>query len=262
MRKRKVSIKSILFLVIGILFVSLSIFFPIILSADLLDNWHLRNALTQGKGLFAITYGNNTFVAVGGLGTILSSADGITWNSRSSGATNALNAITYGNNTFIVVEIDGTIFQSDIVVIRNNPPAVITLTATAIKATIATLNGNINPGGLSTTYYFEYGLTTDYGNTTDVLSAGSGSEEVAVNANLTDLIAEFTYHYQLVATNSAGTTEGLDQTFSTLHANVGSISGRAAINIAGHNDLSVANAVVSLQGTSYTTTTDSNGNFT
>lgn len=199
---------------------------------------------------------------MGDSGIILSSVDGITWNNRLSGATDRLLGITYGSNTFVVVEIDGTIFQSDIADIQNNPPAVTTMTSTAIKATSATLNGNINPRGLSTTYYFEYGLTIDYGNRTDVENVGSGYDEVAVSANLNDLIAEFTYHYKLVASNNAGTTEGLDQTFSTIPENVGSISGRAAINIAGHNDLSVANAVVSLQGTSYTATTDSNGNFT
>lgn len=44
--------------------------------------------------------------------------------------------------------------------------------------------------------------------------------------------------------------------------NTGSISGRAAINIAGHSDLSVANATVTLLGTSYSATTDNNGDFT
>ena len=39
------------------------------------------------------------------------------------------------------------------------------------------------------------------------------------------------------------------------------ISGRVSIAIAGHSDLSVTNATVSIEGTSYTATTDSNGNF-
>jgi hypothetical protein len=39
------------------------------------------------------------------------------------------------------------------------------------------------------------------------------------------------------------------------------ISGRVAITIAGHADLGVTNASVSLEGTAYTTTTDSNGDF-
>jgi carboxypeptidase family protein len=39
------------------------------------------------------------------------------------------------------------------------------------------------------------------------------------------------------------------------------ISGSVAITLAGHTDLRVINATVSLEGTSYTSTTDSNGNF-
>lgn len=45
-------------------------------------------------------------------------------------------------------------------------------------------------------------------------------------------------------------------------ANVGNISGRVAVDIAGHSNLSVANAAISLQGTGYSTETDENGNFT
>ena len=40
------------------------------------------------------------------------------------------------------------------------------------------------------------------------------------------------------------------------------ISGNVVIDIAGHTDLSVKKATVSLEGTSYTATTDSNGDFT
>ena len=35
--------------------------------------------------------------------------------------------------------------------------------ATLVTTTSATLNGTVNPGGLATTYYFEYGTTTSYG---------------------------------------------------------------------------------------------------
>lgn len=40
------------------------------------------------------------------------------------------------------------------------------------------------------------------------------------------------------------------------------ISGTVKISIAGHTNLSVINGIVSLQGTSYSTTTDADGNFT
>ena len=81
-------------------------------NADLLDNWHLRNTLPEGKVLRGITYGNGTFVAVGYDGTILTSHDGENWIERTSGTTEILSGITYGNGTFVAVGYDGTILTS------------------------------------------------------------------------------------------------------------------------------------------------------
>jgi len=79
----------------------------------------------------------------------------------------------------------------------------------------ATLSGTVNPYGLSTTYYFQWGPTTSFGNTTPTQSAGSGTSDLAVSANLTGLAPNTTYHYRLVAVNSAGTNYGVDTTFKT-----------------------------------------------
>ena len=53
--------------------------------------------------IWNIYYENSTFVGVGASGTILTSSDGTTWTSRTSGTTEALFGITYGNGTFVVV---------------------------------------------------------------------------------------------------------------------------------------------------------------
>jgi hypothetical protein len=63
--------------------------------------WTLR--IPQGNSLYAVTYGNNTFVAVGSGGTILTSPDGVTWTARTSGTYNPLSSVTYGNGTFVAV---------------------------------------------------------------------------------------------------------------------------------------------------------------
>ena len=94
-----------------------------------------------------------------------------------------------------------------------NNPIVATLAATAVTGTSATINGTVNPNGLATTYYFQWGTTVSYGNTTTSTSAGSGSAAVAVSANLTSLVGGTTYHFRLVAVNSDGTTNGVDFTF-------------------------------------------------
>ncbi|MCX6277795.1 MAG: hypothetical protein NT004_06840 [Bacteroidetes bacterium] len=95
-----------------------------------------------------------------------------------------------------------------------NAPAVATLPATSVTGTTATINGTVNPNGLATTYYFQWGTTTSYGTNTTTTSAGSGAVAVSVNANLTGLTGGTTYHYRLTATNSDGTSYGSDFTFT------------------------------------------------
>lgn len=86
-------------------------------SVDALNNWHLRTPVPQDNPLNGVTYGNGTFVAVGGGGvvgeTILTSPDGITWTLRTSGDNNILFGVTYGNGTFMAVGTNGTIIQSE-----------------------------------------------------------------------------------------------------------------------------------------------------
>jgi hypothetical protein len=95
------------------------------------------------------------------------------------------------------------------------PPAVTTGSTSEIGQSSATVNGTVNPNGQSTTYYFRYGTSSSYGLQTSPAGAGSGTGTVAVHQELEGLTANTTYHYQLVATSSAGTTAGTDQTFTT-----------------------------------------------
>ena len=98
-----------------------------------------------------------------------------------------------------------------------------TLTSPLIDAAYTTnltessvdLNAEINPMGFDTTYHFEWGTSTSYGNSVPVPDAdvGSGSSDVLVSQHLSGLSANTTYHWRVVATNSIGTTEGQDHTF-------------------------------------------------
>ena len=49
------------------------------------------------------TTSTKLYVSVGDEGTILTSSDGTTWTSRTSGTTNILNGVAYGNNTIVTV---------------------------------------------------------------------------------------------------------------------------------------------------------------
>ncbi len=93
-------------------------------------------------------------------------------------------------------------------------PTVVTGTASNVSASSATLNGTVNPNGSSTDYYFEYGTSTSYGTKTSTKDAGSGTSNVSVSAPVSGLSPNTKYHFQLVATNSGGTNNGNDQTFT------------------------------------------------
>ncbi len=97
------------------------------------------------------------------------------------------------------------------------PPVATTEAATDVKGTSATLRATVNPGGKATSYRFEYGTTTDYGQVAPVApkSIGSGAADMAVSEAVGGLEASTTYHYRVVATSEAGAEEGLDQTFTT-----------------------------------------------
>lgn len=94
------------------------------------------------------------------------------------------------------------------------PPIVSTNPATNVSNFSATLNGTVNPNGLSTAVYFEYGTTTNYGSNTATQNY-SGSTTQNVFANVSNLSAGATYHFRIVGSNSAGTTYGTDSTFIT-----------------------------------------------
>jgi len=96
-----------------------------------------------------------------------------------------------------------------------SPPYPLTEAATEVTATQGKLKGKVNPDGAETKYYFEYGMTTSYGSKTAEASAGSGTSDVEESKVITGLTASTTYHFRLVATNSHGTTDGEDHTFTT-----------------------------------------------
>ena len=96
-------------------------------------------------------------------------------------------------------------------------PVAITNPATLIASFSGALNGSVDPHGLTTTVYFQYGRTTNYGFTT-APQTKSGNTYQSVSANISGLSASTTYHFRIVTTNSAGTRYGLDRIFTTLTA--------------------------------------------
>jgi len=74
--------------------------------------WTSRNTPTTGQ-IYALTYGNNTFVYGGQNGNLGTSTDAITWTARTSGTGGFdISALTYGNALFVLGSGNGLIRTS------------------------------------------------------------------------------------------------------------------------------------------------------
>jgi phosphodiesterase/alkaline phosphatase D-like protein len=94
-------------------------------------------------------------------------------------------------------------------------PTVTTRKASGVKSTSASLHGSVKPGGAKTTYYFEYGTSKSYGSKTTKRTLKAGDTTKRVAAVIKGLKPGTTYHFRLVAKNSAGAVHGRDVTFTT-----------------------------------------------
>ncbi len=97
-------------------------------------------------------------------------------------------------------------------------PSLDNVSASAVTQTSAILDASINPNHQDTTYHFDFGSNSEYGNTLPAPEAdiGSGYGDVVVGQQLSGLTPDTTYHYRVVATNETGPATGIDETVTTL----------------------------------------------
>jgi hypothetical protein len=79
----------------------------------------------------------------------------------------------------------------------------------------AILFGTVDARGQETNYVFQYGTTRKYGLQTPLSAAGNGTITIRVSQSVGGLQPLTTYHYRIVASSAAGTTQGNDRTFTT-----------------------------------------------
>jgi hypothetical protein len=96
-------------------------------------------------------------------------------------------------------------------------PSLGAVSATDIQGVSALLKGTVDPEGLASAYYFEYGTASNFSGAAKTASspAGLGSEPRPARATISDLSPNTLYHYRLVASNSSGTATGTPATFTT-----------------------------------------------
>ncbi len=95
-------------------------------------------------------------------------------------------------------------------------PEVSGVEAADVTTNSAIFLGDVNPQSDATSYRFEYGETTSYDERLPEVAIALSAMPIAVEqASLTNLKPNTTYHYRLVAINSAGEAPSLDHTFKT-----------------------------------------------
>jgi hypothetical protein len=112
----------------------------------------------------------------------------------------------------------GLAFSSEMIFHTDpEPPTVQTRPAQHVSDASAQLIGNLNPGGLTTSYWFEWG-DNDYGNQVPVpAGTATGGLDRGVGETIAGLTPERVYHYRLCAQNSMVAIKvcGADNTFTT-----------------------------------------------
>jgi hypothetical protein len=164
--------------------------------------WHFEYGKTT-------TYGTNTAATSAGSGTA---------NSNVSSPLTGLSPGTTYHYRLVATNAGGTTQGADGLFTTSAAPGVSTAAPTGLSATGATLNGTVSPNGRATTWYFEYGKSSAYGTKTPAQNAGSDTGSVPVSAAISGLETGSTYHYRLVATSDAGTSQSGDQTLALVAA--------------------------------------------
>jgi hypothetical protein len=114
-----------------------------------------------------------------------------------------------GKNSFDATEGQDQAFTTP------QTPSIESFSSTHVTETSADLVGRINPNGYATTYYFEYGTTSNYGSRAPILVDGelpSGTVAENITVPISGLEG-VTYHFRLTAENQWGVTRTGDQTF-------------------------------------------------
>jgi len=102
-----------------------------------------------------------------------------------------------------------------------NPPPTISLptvhtnNATSLASASATLNGQVNPNGWQTNYWFEYGTDNTLGSTTSIISTDNGTAIESFSQVLSGLQPATKYYFRLNTQNQFGTVNGSTLSFTT-----------------------------------------------
>jgi hypothetical protein len=204
------------------------------------EKWSQQEKLTTGEGSEEFYFGKSVALATDGVAALVGGYDyegkgaawaftrsGSSWShlggkitgegesadggfgfsvALSEGGYTALVGSPFGNEKLGA----GWVFTND------SAPTVTSEAASGVTTEAVTLHATVNANGNGTECVFEYGTSTDYGRTVECSPKPTGEVPVAVSAALSGLSSNATYHFRVVATNRIGTSDGADESFTTL----------------------------------------------
>ena len=142
-------------------------------------------------------------------------------------------------------------------------PAAVTQPAAILTFTSATLNASITIGGTNASYYFQYGLTTNYGSfsaTNSLVNSGTFGTTVT-GLSLTNA-PNNNYHFRVVASNPLGVAVGNDMLLAGLETRTWIPLANPPPKPVGHLQLLSDGSVLAKQDTNwFRLKPDSSGNY-
>ena len=99
--------------------------------------------------------------------------------------------------------------------VTGDVPSATAIGYSSVTSNSAYVSGTVNPNGLSTEYWFEYGTGDSFGSRTGSYFMGSGTGSYSTGATLNGLVANTSYGFKLVAKNSAGSIASNVKYFTT-----------------------------------------------
>jgi hypothetical protein len=150
-----------------------------------------------------------------GLATPTQSLPAQTWSVATSTPLTGLSPGTRYHWVVVATNAAGTVVGSDHYFDTLGPPTITVKGPTDISTTGATLHASVNPHGLPTTCWFEWGPTSSYGDASQPAAVGDGAYDHYLSSPISGLAPATIYHFRVHAQNELGAAVGPDQTFTT-----------------------------------------------
>ena len=243
----------------------------------------LNGRVDPGNLQTAVTFCYGTDPGLAGCTTVSATQSPLVASTDDTSVSASLVGLSMGTTYYarvIATNGAGTANGSIVTFTTTNVPAVLTGQATFLRTsgTVATLNGTVNPNGLSTNVSFCYGSTPTLSGCTTVpatqspLSASRVSS--AVSADVSGLAPSTVYYFTVIATNDLGRTAGSTVTFtmpsasasgptiSSVTPGTGSIAGGTSVIITGTNFSTTSKPTVLFDDSAATVTASTSTSIT